>query len=104
MLTSYSYLVLLSNPLTSLIQFVPQVLAAFACLGRIQAFLEKDTREDCRKPSAQSISFEEKSVSGLEQSNDQEDKIPVVSITKGSFGWTEGTVTLAGIDLAILAR
>ncbi|ROW01307.1 hypothetical protein VMCG_05930 [Cytospora schulzeri] len=97
MFTSYSYLVLLSNPLTSLFQCVPQVLAAAACLGRIQSFLEKDSREDFRKPLTQGASPEEKADAHAENT-------PMVSISQASFGWTKESMTLVDIDLTIPHR
>jgi len=38
MFTSLSYLLLLTNPLAQVFQFIPQLLSGLACLGRIQAF------------------------------------------------------------------
>ncbi|KUI69854.1 Multidrug resistance-associated protein 1 [Cytospora mali] len=105
MFTSYSYLVLLCNPLTSLFQCIPQVLAASACLSRIQAFLESDPREDYRNSSeTQHRSFEEKPLPDLADTNGHAKTNPVVSICKGSFGWTEGDPTLDNIDVTIPAR
>ncbi|ROW00912.1 hypothetical protein VPNG_08274 [Cytospora leucostoma] len=102
MFTSYSYLILLSDPLIYLFDNVPQVLSAAACLGRIQEFLDKDPRKDFR------ISFErgqyppEKPSRGLASVGDQSgDNPPMVTISEGNFGWTEETMALVNIDLAI---
>ncbi|KUI53479.1 Canalicular multispecific organic anion transporter 1 [Cytospora mali] len=105
MFTSYSYLVLLCDPLTSLFQCIPQVLAASACLSRIQAFLENDPREDYRtSPAAKRSSFEKNILPDLAYTNGHARTTPVVSIFKGSFGWTKGNPTLDNIDLTIPAR
>lgn len=46
--TSISYIFLLAVPLGSLFQTIPNLLAAFTCLDRIQTFLEQDSRFDFR--------------------------------------------------------
>ncbi|OHE95615.1 hypothetical protein CORC01_09047 [Colletotrichum orchidophilum] len=43
--TSMAYLMLLAGPLGSLFQTIPQLVSAFACLGRIQAYLDKDIKQ-----------------------------------------------------------
>lgn len=101
MFTSYSYLVLLSNPLTSIFQSVPQVLAASACLGRIQNFLEKDPRQDFRESKTQ---YPEKEQAMDEATREDVESTTVMSISKGNFGWTKETRVLVDIDLAIPKR
>ncbi len=53
--TSLSYLFLLTNPLSQVFQFIPQLSAAVACLGRIEAFLAADDRDDSRTISAKGV-------------------------------------------------
>lgn len=45
---SLSYMTLLTSPLISLLQKLPQLLGAWTCLCRIQAFLEREPRVDYR--------------------------------------------------------
>ncbi|KAI2468461.1 ABC transporter type 1, transmembrane domain-containing protein [Annulohypoxylon bovei var. microspora] len=47
--TSVSYIILLANPLSTLFQLFPTLLAALTCLRRIQAFLEQDGRFEFRE-------------------------------------------------------
>ncbi|KAF2241163.1 putative ABC multidrug transporter [Trematosphaeria pertusa] len=47
--TSLSFLTLMTIPLSQVFQAVPEIVSGFACLGRIQAFLECETREDVRQ-------------------------------------------------------
>lgn len=96
--TSYSYLTLLCTPLTQLFQSVPLVLAAIACLERIQSFLDAEIREDLRLEY--SISTPEKPLSTTACISTN----PVVSISNGSFGWDQENKTLSGINLAIPSR
>ena len=48
MFTSLSFLTLLTQPLFQIFQTIPLLVSGLACLGRIQAFLECETREDFR--------------------------------------------------------
>lgn len=45
---SISYLTLLTAPLMVVFQKLPQLLGALTCIARIQKFLERDTRSECR--------------------------------------------------------
>lgn len=49
MFTSLSILMLLASQFTQLFQSIPSIIAAFACLGRIQAFLVSESRVDNRR-------------------------------------------------------
>ena len=49
---SLAYLLLLSNPLTQLLQVIPQLVGALVCFDRIANFLELETHVDDRKRSA----------------------------------------------------
>jgi ABC-type multidrug transport system fused ATPase/permease subunit len=49
MFTSLSYILLLTNPLSEIFQSTPRLLSGLACLGRIQAFLECESRHDFRQ-------------------------------------------------------
>ncbi|KAL7910446.1 P-loop containing nucleoside triphosphate hydrolase protein [Trichoderma velutinum] len=93
--TALSFLVLLTDPLSQLFQYVPPLLAAFSSVSRIQAFLEKDPREDFRENIGASdgvdVDFNEKSET-------------LIRITEGDFGWEENKPILSNIALEIPAR
>ncbi|GJD03582.1 ABC transporter [Colletotrichum higginsianum] len=90
--TSISYLLLLSEPLSTLFQLVPQLLAAFTCLQRVQSFLQQESRHDFRDYD---VFIDPK---GL---NSGRGTTPVAKIINGSFGWTEETLVLKNIDVVI---
>ncbi|TDZ14677.1 ABC transporter FUM19 [Colletotrichum orbiculare MAFF 240422] len=87
--TSISYLLLLSEPLSSLFQLVPQVLAAFTCLQRVQSFLQEESRHDFRDHDV------------FIHPKDSSPAPPVAKIIDGSFGWTEETFVLRDINVVI---
>ena len=98
--TSISYLLLLADPLGYLFQNSPNLLAAFTCLDRIQAFLEKDSRVDFR------VSKSNRSKAGLEnESSEFEDaegaSSSLINISNGNFGWEPDKLSLKNINLAI---
>lgn len=84
MFTSLSWLLLLTNPLSEIFQAVPEILSGLACLGRIQAFLECETRCDFRQVIASSES----------------DQYPVV-IEGGNFGWEVENFALRNVNTQI---
>jgi ABC-type multidrug transport system fused ATPase/permease subunit len=90
--TSISYLLLLTDPLGYLFQNTPTILAAFACLDRIQKFLENEPREDFRVLS--DVCPEKDGSDGLG---------PAINILNGNFGWQSEKSTLQNIDLDIPA-
>jgi ATP-binding cassette subfamily C (CFTR/MRP) protein 1 len=98
--TSLSFLLLLADPLTYLFQNTPNLLAAFACLDRIQDFLTSDSRSDYRLPSAESTSM----LSGREgstHSDATETLNSLIKIINGTFGWEAGKATLKNLNLDI---
>lgn len=97
--TSYSYLTLLCTPLSILFQSVPSMLAALACLERIQTFLEKDSREDFRLEYPRSASEKCSSRGQLAITSDMTS--PVLSISDGNFGWEKHNMNLFNMNLAI---
>ncbi|KAK1640158.1 ATPase-like protein [Colletotrichum phormii] len=97
--TSMAYLMLLAGPLGSLFQTIPQLVSAFACLGRIQAYLDKDSRIDYRKrPVAPRSSSSE--------SDTKPDELHASSIAvkQASFGWAEGKYVLDEVDVLVPAN
>ena len=102
--TSMSYLMLLTSPLTILFQMIPQLLAAFTCFNRIQAFLEQNSRVDFRDFPVPSVSKDD-SVGEKSRKDGAEpwtsSPSPKVRIVGGSFGWGAGNLSLKNIDVDI---
>lgn len=96
--TSMVYLMLLTGPLGHLFQTIPDLVSAFACLGRIQAYLDQETRVDFRK-SPEPPSPSEKSPDSVST----ETETAAIAVKQASFGWVEGNNVLEGIDIAIPA-
>lgn len=89
--TSISLLELLGSPLNNFFQSIPGVLAAFACIQRVQGFLEAEEKADFRKFE----SLEEKnSITILHGAVEQ----PVIEIVDGSFGWETDRMILTSIN------
>ncbi|KAI0888407.1 P-loop containing nucleoside triphosphate hydrolase protein [Annulohypoxylon maeteangense] len=93
--TSLSYLLLMSNPLKNLLETLPLMAAAVACLSRIEKYLKSEERDDYRVFTAGSIRDTEKTPL------DQSDKSPVVTIKNGSFGWKINNMVLKNLDIEI---
>ncbi|KAK5991347.1 ABC transporter FGM5 [Cladobotryum mycophilum] len=89
--TSISYLLLLCEPLSTLFQIAPQLLAGVACLQRVQAFLEKESRHDFRHNE---VALSEKP--GMHAKDGV-----AIKVEDGHFGWNEDTLTLENIDVSI---
>lgn len=104
--TSFSYLLLLADPLRMIFQLIPQFLAALACLGRIQAFLAGETRHDVRKVLARitnsAASDSEKVPEPDLHLSDQSALLaPAISIRNGYFGWTVEKIVLSNIQIDV---
>lgn len=84
-----------------MLQAVPNVVAALACFERIQNYLDKDAREDFRcSPTTATFPLEdEKDEFGLHPPDYE--KLPMITISGGNFGWNNNTTSLSNIDLAI---
>ncbi|KAK2861371.1 hypothetical protein FQN49_004272 [Arthroderma sp. PD_2] len=101
--TSLSWLLLLTIPLSQIFQSIPHLLSGFACLGRIQAYLECETRHDFRKVLADIRGNSEKAqVVGTQASSDPElDLVHPVVIRNGNFGWEANKFALRGVNIQI---
>lgn len=104
MFTSLSYLLLLTNPLSQIFQAIPQLLSGLACLGRVQAFLECETRHDfreiladLRKQSAEKARMQDETPSTASQST----LTDIVTIRHGRFGWEEDKFVLRDINTQV---
>lgn len=86
--SSLSYVGLITSPLTQLFQKVPDILASFACLSRIQAFLDMKSKSEYRK-------FEEPSATPSDE------RVVAISFEDASLGWTEDRRQLKNLNLTI---
>jgi ABC-type multidrug transport system fused ATPase/permease subunit len=86
--SSLSYVALITSPLTQLFQKVPDIIASFACLTRIQNFLDMESRSEYRK-------FEEDFAGAAEQSD------VAISLGGASLGWTQDRRQLKELNLTI---
>ncbi|KAL7621968.1 hypothetical protein AAE478_007469 [Parahypoxylon ruwenzoriense] len=93
--TSLSYLLLMAIPLNNFFQTLPLIAAGFACIGRIQAFLESETREDFRQVADEARSDTEK------PSVDRIDILPAITVKNGNFGWEPDKMVLKNIDVDV---
>lgn len=87
--SSLSYVALITSPLTQLFQKVPDILASFACLGRIQTFLDMESKSEYRK-------FEENL-----SATPSDERAVAISLEDASLGWTEDQRQLMSLNLAI---
>ncbi|KAF9768184.1 ABC transporter fgm5, partial [Fusarium sp. DS 682] len=105
---SFSFILLLTNPLGQMFQSVPAVISAFVCLERIQKFLEMEPRVDYRKPSrplgdGSLLGHDEKMPMDFGSGGDRDQAAsgPLISVIDGSFGWTSETMTLQNISVDV---
>ncbi|KAI1452911.1 P-loop containing nucleoside triphosphate hydrolase protein [Annulohypoxylon moriforme] len=98
--TSISYIILLAKPLSILFQLFPPLLAALACLRRVQAFLEQDGRLEFRRfstPAADDMIGEI-----LVDERARKPKFaPSIHISDGNFGWDDDKPCLKKINITI---
>ncbi|KAI1855105.1 hypothetical protein JX265_012293 [Neoarthrinium moseri] len=99
--TSMSYILLLADPLGYLFQNTPNLIAAFACLDRIQTFLDLEPWNDYRietalrsgKPDLENCS----KADNIEDTSDY-----LIDIRHGQFGWAPDKPVLSCINLCLL--
>ncbi|PQE15658.1 ABC multidrug transporter protein [Rutstroemia sp. NJR-2017a BBW] len=96
--TSLSFLTLLTVPLTQVFQSVPQLIAAIACLGRIQAFLEGDSRHDFREALTDVKRTEKTEKDAGSSSDPEKDMTYPVIIKDGKFGWEADKPVLRNVN------
>ncbi|KUJ11330.1 ABC transporter [Mollisia scopiformis] len=97
--TSVSFLLLLADPLTYLFQNTPNLLAAFACLDRIQDFLTEDSRSDYRLSDVSQTTLSDTGSS--DHQNEKEKGGSMVQISDGNFGWGAEKPALRNINIDI---
>ncbi|KAH8883232.1 putative ABC multidrug transporter [Thozetella sp. PMI_491] len=103
MFTSLSYLLLLTNPLSQIFQSIPPFLSGLACMGRIQAFLECETRHDFRQVLSELERSSEKPqpAETVASSNSEQDLKPPIVIKNGNFGWKADKFVLHDINTEV---
>ncbi|WZH49980.1 putative ABC multidrug transporter [Fusarium acuminatum] len=101
MFTSLAYLLLLTTPLSDIFQMVPQLMSSIACLGRIQSFLECETRSDYRKFLSDAALAGETSADSATSSGPSLNAGDAIVVDNGSFGWKEDSFALRNVDLRI---
>lgn len=100
--TSLSYLLLLANPLSNIFQIIPGFMAALACLGRIQAFLECETRNNFHSIFPDGLPTSEKAQDNLRRSPDASTEPDAhITISDASFGWEANKSVLRDINIRI---
>lgn len=99
--TSLSYLLLLSNPLSNIFQMIPGLISGLACLARIQAFLECESRQDFRTIYPGTEEPSEKHTQHSEASLKSESSNTHVDIVNGCFGWDADSFVLQDINTKI---
>ncbi|KLO83569.1 Uncharacterized protein LW93_351 [Fusarium fujikuroi] len=101
--TAIALLALLTVPLGSIFRSVSPLMSAFACLQRIQAFLELDTRKDPRLITHSMT--DTPSISSGEKINIEPLKAPrgsAIRLVDASFGWqSQGQSCLRNINLTV---
>lgn len=109
---SIAYLTLLASPLLILLQKLPQLLSALTCLQRIQAFLVRESRVDYRfreqnseKKILPDVALVAEIIDiGHTQANviRPQSSVPSsITISRGSFGWSEDIDTLTNVNVRI---
>lgn len=102
MFTSLSWLLLLTNPLSQIFDSTPQLLAGLACIGRIQAFLECETRNDFREVLADMRRNSEKArIDATAPSGSEQDSADPIVIQDGKFGWESGNFALRDVNTRV---
>ncbi|OAA53807.1 ABC transporter, transmembrane domain, type 1 [Niveomyces insectorum RCEF 264] len=99
--TTLSLVMLVAMPFIGVLQSVPGLIGALACLDRIQAFLERGPRVDFRAPLH--APHEKRPLPGAEADANQQptEGDRTISVSGGSYGWAADKFNLRGIDLDI---
>ncbi|KAI6758651.1 hypothetical protein HG530_010891 [Fusarium avenaceum] len=92
---SLAFMTLVAGPLSSLFQNIPALMSAIACLGRIDAYVNQDSREDPRLMLQQDPLIIEK--------GDTPKTSPVVEVKGGEFGWTADKPVLRDVNMKVFA-
>ncbi|KAF4994703.1 hypothetical protein FGRMN_5618 [Fusarium graminum] len=101
MFTSLAYLLLLTSPLSDIFQMVPQLMSSIACLGRIQAFLECETRTEYRNFLTDAALTEATSEAFALPPNSGQSTENAIVVENGSFGWKRDSFALQNVSLRV---
>ncbi|ORY61431.1 putative ABC multidrug transporter [Pseudomassariella vexata] len=93
--TSLSFLLLMANPLQTIFQSIPMLIAGLACLSRIQAYLESETRKQRRATLDSAREDSEK------QSKDVPTSTTAIEVRNGSYGWEASKIVLDNVNLEV---
>lgn len=96
MFTSLTFLTLLTLPLSQVFEAAFQLISGLACLGRIQAFLECETRHDYHQVLVDMRLKAEKVPADTVLSSDL-----AFAISDGCFGWEAGTFALRNVNTRV---
>jgi ABC-type multidrug transport system fused ATPase/permease subunit len=94
--TSLAFLTLLAYPLQQTCESVPQIVSALACLGRIQAYLDCETRHDYRRFLVDLRRYPEKAPAEPNPSSQS-----ALVIENGKFGWEAGKFVLRDVNTRV---
>ncbi|KAJ5496624.1 ABC transporter integral membrane type 1 [Penicillium fimorum] len=102
MFTSLAFLTLLTNPLSQVFQSIPELVSGLACLGRIQAYLECETRHDFRQVLDDMRWNAEKIRANTGTLSDSElDSGHSIVIKSGNFGWEADKFVLKNVSTRV---
>ncbi|KAK2485805.1 hypothetical protein H9L39_03785 [Fusarium oxysporum f. sp. albedinis] len=102
--TSLAFLMLLTNPLSQIFTSIPELVSGIACIGRIQAFLECETRHDFRQVLSdrkKNLNFTEIEADTGSSEIETAPDSTMISIKNGNFGWKENVFVLQDINAHI---
>ncbi|KAF5690358.1 major facilitator family transporter [Fusarium denticulatum] len=102
--TSLAFLMLLTNPLSQIFTSIPELVSGIACIGRIQTFLECETRHDFRQVLSdrkKNLSFTEIEANTGSSEIETTSDSTMISIKNGCFGWKENVFVLQDINARI---
>jgi ABC-type multidrug transport system fused ATPase/permease subunit len=102
MFTSLSWLLLLTYPLSQLFSAAPELLSGLACLGRIQSFLECETRQDFRQVLADlRLNSKRNGADSVTAFGSMPDVEHPIIIRDGHFGWQAEEFVLHNINTRV---
>jgi ABC-type multidrug transport system fused ATPase/permease subunit len=96
MFTSLAFITILTYPLLQVYEGIPQIMSGVACLSRIQAFLECETRDDFRRVLADIRRNAEKGSDSADALSDS-----ALVIKNGAFGWEADKFVLQNVNTEI---
>ncbi|KAI0476031.1 ABC multidrug transporter [Xylariaceae sp. FL0804] len=99
--TSLSYLYLMTQPFSQVLQTLPVLVAGLTCLERIQKYLESERRVDSRTAPGPEMASEKSASLHAGVPVPLHDQPSVFSIKYGSVGWSEEKVVLKDVNLEV---